>query len=85
MRYRIEIMPHAARQMKRLPEDIRKRIDGGILELSDNPRPAGFIKLQGEANAWRIRVGDYRIIYEIHDAHLLVQVIRVDHRNSVYR
>jgi mRNA interferase RelE/StbE len=85
MPYRIEIMPHAGRQMKGLPEPIRKRIDTAIQQLPGNPRPPGCLKLHAEENAWRIRVGEYRVIYEIHDNVLLVLVIRVDHRSSVYR
>ena len=56
-----------------------------IDELAQNPRPAGCAKLVGTANDWRIRVGDYRIIYEIHDTRLIVLVVRVAHRREVYR
>jgi len=53
--------------------------------LVDDPRPHGVEKMSGERNAYRIRVGDYRIIYEIHDAVLIVVVVRVGHRRAVYR
>jgi mRNA interferase RelE/StbE len=85
MPYRLEILPHAGRQMRRLPEAVRRRVDQAIRGLLNEPRPHGCFKLQAEENAWRIRVGDYRIIYEIHDEVLLVLVIRVDHRRNVYR
>jgi mRNA interferase RelE/StbE len=85
MPYSIEIMPHAGRQMKGLPEHLRKRLDAAIRELVGNPRPPGCLKLHAEENAWRMRVGEYRVIYEIHDKVLLVVVIRVEHRSTVYR
>jgi mRNA interferase RelE/StbE len=85
MPYRIEIMPHAGRQMKGLPGPVKKRVDEAIHELAGNPRSPGCIKLRAEENAWRIRVGEYRVIYEIHDKVFLVLVIRVDHRSIVYR
>jgi mRNA interferase RelE/StbE len=85
MLYRIEIMPHAGRQVKGLPGLIKRRIDAAIHDLAGNPRPAGCLKLHAKEDAWRIRVGEYRVIYEIHDKVLLVIVIRVDHRSAVYR
>ena len=53
--------------------------------LADNPRPRGVEKLEGRENRYRIRVGDYRVIYEIHDEVLLVLVVRIGHRREVYR
>ena len=85
MSYRVEITPQAARQIRSLPRDILKRIDAAILSLAENPRPANCLKLQDSDNAWRVRVGDYRVIYEIEDGVLRVVVIRVDHRSTVYR
>ena len=85
MAYRIEISAHVGRQMKKFSENVRKRIDAAIQELADNPRPPGCTKLQTGENAWRIRIGEYRVIYEVHDKVLVVLVIRVDHRSIVYR
>jgi len=85
MPYRIEITPHAVRQMKGLAKPVRQRINVALHELSVNPRPHSCLKLKAMENAWRIRVGEYRIIYEIHDNILVVIVIRIDHRSIVYR
>lgn len=63
---------------------MRARISARLFQLEANPRPQGAIKLAGQ-NAYRIRVGDYRIIYQIYDDHLLVTVIDVGHRREVYR
>jgi len=71
--------------MKKFSGNVRKRIDAAIQELAVNPRPPGCAKLQTGENAWRIRIGEYRVIYEVHDKVLVVLVIRVDHRSIVYR
>jgi mRNA interferase RelE/StbE len=55
------------------------------LELEDNPRPPGCKKLVGEENAWRIRVGNYRVLYEIKDRVLIVHVVEIGHRKDVYK
>ena len=70
--------------MQRLPHGIQTRVTEAIDELSETPRPAGCKKMRG-ADLWRIRVGDYRIIYEIHDRILLIRIITVGHRREVYR
>jgi mRNA interferase RelE/StbE len=54
-------------------------------ELRTNPRPPGVVKLAGDDNLWRIRIGDYRVVYEIHDNRLIVLVLRVAHRKDVSR
>lgn len=71
--------------MAALPEPARRRVDAAILALADNPRPNGCRKLAGEEGQWRIRVGDFRVIYQVRDAVLLVLVVRVGHRREVYR
>jgi mRNA interferase RelE/StbE len=83
--YQIQFSNGAAKQIKKLPADIKERIDKKILDLAIEPRPNGVKKLQGDDNSYRIRVGDYRIIYEIEDDILLVTVIKIKHRNEVYR
>jgi mRNA interferase RelE/StbE len=83
--YQIQFSKGAAKQIKKLPADIKERIDKKILDLAIEPRPNGVKKLQGDDNSYRIRVGDYRIIYEIEDDILLVTVIKIKHRNEVYR
>ena len=85
MTYELEFLPAARRDLKRLPQPIQLRIADALRDLQDNPRPPGVKKLVGEPNSWRIRVGDYRVLYEIHDGRLLVLVINIGHRKDVYR
>jgi mRNA interferase RelE/StbE len=81
--YEIKFRPSAKREFKKLPSDIQQRIAPKIDALADNPRPFGCSRLTG-MDAYRIRVGDYRIIYEIRDAELVVLVVRIAHRREVY-
>ena len=84
MPYIVQITPPAARELERLPPPIRALIVPRIRALADNPRPPGVKKLKGEQNGWRIRVGDYRVVYEIYDKELLVLVVKIGHRGDVY-
>ncbi|MCJ8282528.1 MAG: type II toxin-antitoxin system RelE/ParE family toxin [Rivularia sp. ALOHA_DT_140] len=84
MTYQIEISSRAAKQLKKLPPDIRDRINEKILELAENPRPNGVVKLEDD-DRYRIRVGSYRVLYEIKDDLLIVKVVKVAHRKEVYR
>jgi mRNA interferase RelE/StbE len=84
-RYRVEIAPAAQRELSKLPKNVKKRIDERILALAENPRPPGSKKLEGADDFHRIRVGDYRIVYQIKDKVLLVLVVRIGHRREVYR
>ncbi len=83
--YRIEFTTAAAKELRKLDPGIRRRILSGIAELEQDPRPAGCKKLAGESTAWRIRVGDYRILYEVVGNILVVTVVRVAHRREVYK
>jgi mRNA interferase RelE/StbE len=83
--HRIQIAPSAVRQLRKLPTTVRERIVGHIEDLAIEPRPRGSIKLQGEDDLYRIRVGDYRVIYRVGDEELIVLVLRVGHRREVYR
>lgn len=85
MPYRIHFTPAARREFRKLPRDAQSRIAPVIDGLAIAPRPQGAIKLEGEADAYRLRVGDYRIIYQIADAVLTVLVVRIGHRREVYR
>lgn len=85
MTYAIEFRPAALRDLKTLPVDLRKRIGRKIDSLADNPRPPGVEKLSGREDSYRVRVGDYRIIYEIRDRVLLIIIVEVGHRREVYR
>ena len=84
MAYRVFITPAADRAIAALPQNVRRRIAGRITALADDPRPPGAVKLSGQ-DAYRIRVGDYRVIYSIEDDRLIVIVIDVGHRREVYR
>ena len=63
----------------------QQRIRAAIDLLAENPRPPNCVALQGETGVYRVRVGDYRIIYEVFDRVLVVQVVRIGHRREVYR
>ena len=84
MRCNVAILPAAARQLAKLDRPVRKRVGDAIAELGNEPRPAGSKKLVG-VDAWRIRVGDWRVIYQIQDDRLIVLVVRVGHRRDVYQ
>jgi mRNA interferase RelE/StbE len=84
MRYRVVLPKSVQKIMDRLPDEIVKRILVRLAGLETNPRPPDVKKLKGR-NAWRIRVGEYRVIYEIHDRELRVLVITIGHRGDVYR
>ena len=81
--YTVLILPSAPKQLDKLPNVIATRIENKLLELEQDPRPPGCKKLKGR-DAWRVRIGDYRVIYEINDGKLIVTVITVGHRREVY-
>ncbi len=83
--YNVEFVHSAAKEFRALPSDIKLRVGGAIDALEQNPRPAGVRKLAGHTNLYRIRVGVYRVVYEINDKNLLVRVTRVRHRREAYR
>ena len=84
MSYTIHILRSAQKQISRINSKDQDHIITAIRSLSENPRPTGCIKLSGRP-AWRIRVGDYRVIYEIRNEQLLIMVISIGHRREVYR
>jgi len=84
--YEILIKASAEKDMRRLPRDVRERVTSAILELREEPRPPGVLKLKGKSEeGWRIRVGDYRVVYQIDDTARQVTIYRVRHRRDVYR
>ncbi len=83
MSYRIELRPAAVRALTKIDHQDRERIRGAIALLGDDPRPPSAKPLRGRP-AWRVRVGDYRIIYTIDDGVLLVVVVTLGHRRDVY-
>jgi mRNA interferase RelE/StbE len=82
--YLVEYTPAAARQIRKLNKTIQARLKAKIAMLSENPRPQGSKKLKGFENSYRIRVGDYRVIYKIHDDVLLVLIMKVGPRRDIY-
>jgi mRNA interferase RelE/StbE len=82
--YKIEIAPAAERVLRKLPGSLQDRIVTAIENLATTPRK-GATKLQGEQSLYRIRVGDYRVIYEIADKILIVLVLNIGHRREIYR
>lgn len=85
MTYRVELRSHALRDLRRLPDGVRALLAERIDALALNPRPAGVEKLSGGERLYRVRMGDYRIVYEIQDSVLVVLVVRVGHRREIYR
>jgi len=85
MTHRIEFAKPAIKQFKALPPQAQQRLKPKIDALSQEPRPAGMVKLSGKDDLYRIRVGNYRIIYAIEDDQLLVLVLTIGHRREVYR
>jgi mRNA interferase RelE/StbE len=84
-RYRVEVARRALKAIAVLPRKDQLRVRAAIDLLADNPRPPGCVALAGEPHAYRVRTGDYRIVYEVFDDRLLVQVVRAGHRRDIYR
>lgn len=85
MAYSILLAPPAERQLKALTEPVQKRIVKRLRTLKENPRPHGVKKLAGEEDLYRIREGDYRIVYTIQDKKLIILVVKIGDRKEVYR
>jgi mRNA interferase RelE/StbE len=83
--YRVEVEHRAEKALAKLPRDVGRRVVNKINSLAANPRPSGCEPLEGEPGLCRVRVGDYRIIYQIRDDVLLVLVVRIGPRGDVYR
>lgn len=82
--YRLELKPSAAKDLDRLPGETWQRVKAALTALRTDPRPAGCVKLAG-GEGWRIRVGDWRALYDIDDGAQVVTILRVKHRRDVYR
>jgi len=83
--YRVIVERSAEKDLRRLPLDMRFRVADALRSLANDPRRVGSRKLAGTKHDWRIRVGDYRVIYEIADSIRVVRVYRVRHRRDAYR
>ena len=82
--YRVVFARSAERDLQNLPRSVQERAVSAIDALTKNPRPRGVRKLRGTADLWRLRVGDYRVIYRIDDAQRLIDVTHIRHRRDAY-
>lgn len=86
MSYTVRIAAKPTKFLEDLQDqNLRRRMAASLRTLSENPRPPGAVKLSAPEALYRIRVGDYRVVYQIQDAMLLVLVVRIAHRREVYR
>lgn len=83
--YRIEWTRSAEKELRKLPRQMIPKIVAAVDNLSSNPYPQGVRKLANTENSYRIRVGDYRVLYNIVENRLIIEIIRVGHRKDVYR
>ncbi len=84
MAYILKYRSAALRQLQKLDKKVQARLKPKITGLANEPRPHGYLKLQGFENRYRIRVGDYRVIYEINDEILQVLIVKVGPRRNIY-
>ncbi len=84
MTYQVRLAPAAVRELRKLDPPGRRRVQAAIDLLAEDPRPPGARPLVGGAGEWRVRTGDFRIIYDIRDGELLVLVVKVGHRRDIY-
>ena len=83
--YKIQIQKTAEKELKSVPSAFLKQMVHKIYSLTSNPRPHGVQLLKGEERYFRIRQGDYRIVYEVNDAEHLITIIKIGHRREVYK
>jgi mRNA interferase RelE/StbE len=83
--YGLQFKPLALRQLEKLPRDVQRRVAAKIEDLRDDPFPTGCKKLAALPDTRRIRVGDYRVVYQVHRSTLVVLVLTVGHHRDVYR
>jgi mRNA interferase RelE/StbE len=82
--FKIDYARSAEKELKALPSPVVIRIREAINALANDPHPPGSKKIKGEDRTFRIRIGDYRVLYEVHEKELLVLVVRVRHRKDAY-
>lgn len=85
MKYTVRLDPRARKALDRLPDEVHGRVMRKLDALEENPRLMGVEKLAGPEDLYRVRVGDWRIVYAIRDRELVVIVVRIGHRREVYR
>lgn len=85
IKYQIQFKSSAAKELKSLPLNVKQRMSKVLEKLTENPRIFGVIKLQGDNKLYRVRVGNYRIIFQINDQLKLIKVTRIRHRQDVYK
>jgi len=83
--YKVELSNSAEKALFKIPKKMLTKVTSALEGLAYNPRPQGCKKLSGYEDVYRIRIGDYRVIYEIHDEIILVKVLKIGHRRDVYR
>jgi mRNA interferase RelE/StbE len=83
--YRIQFKASAAKEFKKLPLSVKQRVSISLDNLQQNPRPSGVKKLQGEQALYRVRVGEYRIVFTIDDDEKIIKITRIRHRQDVYK
>jgi mRNA interferase RelE/StbE len=83
-KYSLELKRSAQKELDALEDSVFRRIDRRIMTLADNPRPAGCKKMKGFKDHWRVRAGDWRVVYIIDDVAEVVSVTRIAHRREVY-
>jgi mRNA interferase RelE/StbE len=82
--YQVLVKPAARRQLKKLPPLVQKHLIDLIDSLAEQPRPLGSKKLKGRQNQYRVRSGNYRVLYSIEDESLVIRIIKVGHRRDIY-
>ena len=83
--YEVLIERRAEHDLRQFPATVFRRVTDHLRTLADNPRPPGCRKITGAKSDWRIRVGDYRVLYEIDEKSKIVRVMRIRHRREAYR
>ena len=84
MTFRIEYSSHAQRSLASFSQSVRRRVLEKIAELGEDPFPRGVVKIHGEDNTYRSRVGDYRVLYEVYHRQHTILVVKIEHRSTVY-
>jgi len=83
--YRVKMQRRARRSLERLPKKDHDSVLGAVKDLANNPRPRDVAKIKSAEGMWRVRQGDYRIVYDIDDNQKIITVLDIDHRKQVYR